>query len=74
MLGDCGEVGGKGEHCSMAVLGCAGTLAMGELGPGIVGVQPILENRRGHWHWSQPSPGSASRIHQVPSPDEAMKG
>lgn len=57
--GDCGEVEGKGEHCSMAV--CAGTLAMGELGPGIVGAQPVLENRRGHWHWSQPNPGSASR-------------
>lgn len=34
MPGDCGEVEGKGEHCSMAVLGCDGTLAMGELGPG----------------------------------------
>lgn len=63
--GDCGEVEGKGEHCSMAVLGCAGTLAMGELGPGIVGAQPVLENREGHWYWSQPSPGSASTSHQV---------
>lgn len=69
--GDCGEVEGKGEHCSMEV--CAGTLAMGELGPGIVGAQPILENRRGeHWHWSQPSPEPASRTHQVPSPDDTM--
>lgn len=63
VLGDCGEMKGKGEHCSMAVLGCAGTVAMAELGPGIVGAQLVLENRRGQ---EDTDTGASPALDQLP--------
>lgn len=52
----------------------AGAVAAGELRLGTVATQPVLGNRRGCQQRAQPSPGSTSAAHRVPSPEEALWG
>lgn len=71
--GDCGEVEGKGEHCSMAVLGCAGTLARGSWG------QALWEHNLSWRTEKDTGTGASPALDQPPqatrcstNPDEAM--